>query len=166
MTFDDQLVHIIRALECLCTRYECTTEDLTAGLDPTLKNAIDAVLQRAANEVRTLARTAKKQDAVRMKCVADRLQSAAQADQKFGIAIKQLAARFGLRDAEAIDTHYAARPRPDFAYGLPCSPTIEKRSSTKDAWILKRPAFRSVMCSALSSTCTTSQYESSSNHRL
>jgi hypothetical protein len=51
LSLDDQLAHLMRALECLCKRYGFTKQDLTDGLAPGSKNAVESVLDTARMSV-------------------------------------------------------------------------------------------------------------------
>jgi hypothetical protein len=54
VTLDDQVGHLTRALDCLCSRYGFKQEDLTAGLEPGTREKIEDALRTASEEIRSL----------------------------------------------------------------------------------------------------------------
>ncbi|HMD86994.1 MAG TPA: hypothetical protein VKO18_20075 [Terriglobia bacterium] len=111
LTLDDQLVHLIRALECLCKRYGFSTQDLTDGLAPGTKNTIEGSLAATSAGIKTLTNP---MDPVRAQVlrIADRVRSAAQVERDFGLAVKALADHFGLQDFNVLQPYYAMNPGP------------------------------------------------------
>lgn len=113
LSLEDQLVHLVRALECLCARYGFSRQDLTGGLDPELKNAVGRVLSDASAEIGELASTiadlTRRREVSR---IAERARSAAQTDRSFGPAVQSLVRHFGLLDSEILEPYYTAHPGP------------------------------------------------------
>jgi hypothetical protein len=108
LSLDDQLDHLVRALECLCARYGFSEQDLTDGFDFNLKTTIEAVLADARAEIRKLARAVVELGhRTRILRIADRAQSAAQKDLSFGLAVEGLVRHFGLLDSEVLEPYYA-----------------------------------------------------------
>jgi len=112
LSIGDQLAHIVRALECLCTRYSFGKQDLTDGLTPELKNAVGDVLEGASAEIRKLASTMADPSRDQIARIAERARSAAQKDRYFGLAVKSLVSHFGLLDSEVLGPYFQANPGP------------------------------------------------------
>jgi len=113
LSLEDQLTHLVRALECLCARYGFSKQDLTCGLDPELKSAVGGVLDGASAEIQRLAGSvANPCRRGQLSTIAARARSAAHIDRKFGVAVKSLAGHFGLLDSEVLESYYATYPGP------------------------------------------------------
>lgn len=112
LTLDDQLAHVVRAMECLCARYGFGRQDLTNGLDSALKDQINGALKNARSEVQAFANTAPDLQRTSILRIAERVRSAAQVDKSFGLAVKNLAEHFGFLDFEVLRPFYAAHPGP------------------------------------------------------
>ena len=111
LTLDDQLDHLVRALECLCGQYGFSRQDLLDGLDSEIKETIGTVLNNARAEISTLASTLPEPGLrSQVSRIAERAQSAAQTDRKFGLAVESLASHFGLLDSEVLGPYYARHP--------------------------------------------------------
>jgi hypothetical protein len=111
LTLDDQLTHIVRALECLCKRYGLSVQDLTCGLDGSSKSQVRLALDRAADEVQSLAGAPDSKQHSQISQIARRVRSASQKEASFGLAVQSLADRFGLLDAKVLAPYYAGLPR-------------------------------------------------------
>ncbi len=112
LTLDDQLAHLVRAMECLCARYGFGKQDLTIGLDSGLRDQIDGVLKNAQSRVQAFANTVPDPGRTSTLRIAERVRSAAQVDKSFGLAVKSLADHFGFLDFEVLRPFYAAHPGP------------------------------------------------------
>ena len=113
LTLDDQLDHLVRALECLTARYGFSKLDLLDGFDPQLKIRIGTILNDARVEIDKLVTTvADAGHRVKITRIAGRAQSAAQTDRSFGLAVENLTRHFGLRDAEVLGPYYVRHPGP------------------------------------------------------
>jgi len=112
LSIEDQLAHIVRALECLCSRYGFSKQDLTGGLAPELNNAIRGVLDGARAEIRKLASTVGGPDRDQIERIAERARSAAQTDRSFGLAVKSLLSNFALLDCEVLEPYFKTNPGP------------------------------------------------------
>jgi hypothetical protein len=111
LSLDDQLDHLVRALECLCARYGFSQQDLMDGFDSKLKTTIAAVLKNARTEISKLASTvAGPGHRTQILRIAARAQSAAQTDLSFGLAVESLVRHFGLLDSEVLEPYYAGNP--------------------------------------------------------
>jgi len=111
LTLDDQLDHLVRALECLCVRYGFSQLNLLDGLDPELKETIGTVLKDARAEISKLALTVPEPGLrSQVSRIAERAQSAAHTDRKFGLAVESLVGHFGLLDSEVLRPYYARHP--------------------------------------------------------
>jgi hypothetical protein len=113
LTLDDQLDHLVRALECLCGRYGFSKQDLLEGLDSELKEKIGTILNDAIAEIRSLAPTVLEPGLrSQVSRIAERAQSAAQTDRKFGLAVESLVSHFGLLDSKVLLPYFASHPGP------------------------------------------------------
>jgi hypothetical protein len=113
LTLDDQLDHLVRALECLCAWYGFSKQDLTDGFGYELKEKIETTLNDAGAEITELANTAPNSGCrTQVSRIAERVQSAAQKDQHFGLAVASLVRHFGLLDSDVLEPHYAKHPGP------------------------------------------------------
>jgi hypothetical protein len=114
LTLDDQLDHLVRALECLSARYGFGKQDLLDGFDALIKQAIRTVLNDAKKALSKLA-SAVPEAGLRTQVsrIAERAQSAAQTDRSFGLAVEKLVRHLGLLDAEVLVPHYASHPGPE-----------------------------------------------------
>jgi hypothetical protein len=114
LSLDDQLDHLVRALECLCARYGFSKQDLTDGFDAQLTKSIGTVLNDARAEISRLAATvAEPGRRTQVSRIAARTRSAAQKDQSFGLAVEKLVHHFGLLDTEVLAPYYATHPGPE-----------------------------------------------------
>jgi hypothetical protein len=114
LSLDDQLDHLVRALECLCTRYGFTKQDLKDGFDPELRKSIGTVLNDARAAIGRLANTvAEPSRRARVLRIGNRTWSADQRDQDFGLAVESLVRHFDLLDSEVLGPYYARHPGPE-----------------------------------------------------
>jgi hypothetical protein len=86
--------------------------NLTDGLAPGSKNAIESVLDTASADIRKLASTMIDPGRGQVSRIAERTRSAAQTDRSFGLAVETLAEHFGLLDSKVLGPYYAAHPGP------------------------------------------------------
>jgi hypothetical protein len=110
-TLETRLVSLIRAFETLCCHHGLGTQDLMSNLDATQQSAVRTALTAAAVQVRNLART--ETDPARARAVdriASRVESAAQRENDFGLAVIGLLRRLGLSDADVLQSHLASHP--------------------------------------------------------
>lgn len=117
-SLEDDTVYLCRALDGLCDHYGFKTQYLLQELDEERQEAVRVSLQKAAHEIRSTARAAARDglpDQSRvLEKIAERVRSnAANKDVDFGLAVASLLNHFNLPDADIIDAHYGANPRPD-----------------------------------------------------
>ncbi|MBZ5672374.1 MAG: hypothetical protein LAO04_21965 [Acidobacteriia bacterium] len=112
LSIDDQLAHLIRALECLCKRYGFSKQDLTDGFAPGSKNAVEGVLSTAGADIQKIAGTMIDPGREQVLRIAERTRSAAQKEQDFGLALRKLTGHFGLLDLDVLEPYYATHPGP------------------------------------------------------
>lgn len=117
-SIEDTTVYLCRALDGLCDRYGLKSQNLLSELDITKTKEITDILDAAKQQIRSAARKARREglhDQSRaMDRIAERVRSnAANRDVDFGLAVTGLLKRFGLNDADIIDTHYQSSPRAD-----------------------------------------------------
>jgi hypothetical protein len=112
LSIEDQLAHIVRALECLCARYGFSKQELTDGLATELNNGIRSVLDGARAEIRKLASTVGSPGRDQIERIAERARSAAQTDRSFGLAVKGLLSNFGLSDCDVLEPYFKSNPGP------------------------------------------------------
>lgn len=120
-SIEDDTVYLCRALDGLCDYYGFKTQYLLQELDGDRQKAVRDSLQKAAQEIRSEARSAAKEgllDQSRvLEKIAERVRSnAANKDVDFGLAVAGLLKHFNLSDADIVDAHYRDNPRPD---GIP-----------------------------------------------
>jgi hypothetical protein len=121
VTLDDQVGHLTRALDCLCSRYGFKQEDLTAGLEPGTREKIEDALRTASEEIRSLVgEAAGSGRSSQIPAIAARVLSAGQKDRQFGLAVEKLVEKFGLLDADLLGEYYSANPGPGDRNWISC----------------------------------------------
>jgi hypothetical protein len=110
LSLDDQLAHLIRGLESLCKRYGFSDQDLTDGLGPGSKKAVEGVLDTASAGLRKLAGSMVGPGRDQVSRIAQRTRSAAGKDRHFGLGLGMLVDHFGLLDSKVLGLYYAAHP--------------------------------------------------------
>jgi hypothetical protein len=114
LTFEDKLSHLVRALDCVCRQYELNVQQLKQGLAAGTAKGIDAALEEARKKIAQLSTDISDPDAKRrIERISQRVASAAQKEKDFGLSVKELLDRFGLMDAEVLETYFHKHPRPD-----------------------------------------------------
>lgn len=117
-SIEDVTVYLCRALDGLCDHYGFKTQYLLQELDKERQKTVRDSLQKAAHEIRSVARVTAKEGLLEqsrvLEKIAERVRSnAANKDVDFGLAVASLLKHFNLPDADIIDAHYRAKPRPD-----------------------------------------------------
>jgi hypothetical protein len=155
-TLDDQMAHLIRALECLCSRYDLKVQDLSAGLDDARRGQIESALAGASKDIRNLlGAAANSSQSGQISRIAERVRSASRIDKPFGLAVESSRAAsgwsmprfFGPTTKRTRDLVVEAGSNAFHIIGDPYS--------TKALSTLTRPAHLSGKCWALSFTSTT-----------
>jgi hypothetical protein len=117
-SMEDKFIYLIRALDNLCEHYGFSTQYLMQSLDAHWQQSVRQILDSAAQQIRAEARTAARagqfDQSRTLETIAERTtQTPTGKDQKFGLAVADLLKHFSLPDADIIDAHYQANPRPD-----------------------------------------------------
>jgi hypothetical protein len=107
----------VRGLDSLCVAFGFTQQNLLQELSGDEQDAVREVLSRAAGEIRQRARQValggRTQEAARLSQIAQRSeQTPVGKDNSFGIAVIDLLARFGLKDADVADRYFQSRTPP------------------------------------------------------
>lgn len=117
-SIDDKFIYLARAFENLCQRYGFKARELMKGLDPNYQQAVKGILRTAADQIRDEARAAAsagRPDQSRLlDSIAERTErTPGGKENSFGLAVAKLLEHFTLPDADIVDAHYLANPRPD-----------------------------------------------------
>jgi hypothetical protein len=120
-SLEDKFVYLARAFENLCQRYGFKARDLMKSLDPNWQQAVKAILSTAANQIQDEARAAARagqfDQSRTLDSIAERTErTPGGKENSFGLAVTELLRHFSLPDADIVDAHYLANPRPD---GIP-----------------------------------------------
>jgi hypothetical protein len=115
---EDKLIQLFRGLDVLCKVHKLTTQELSKLLEETNHNIVKQALREAAETIKEAASKATDADDHEqsriLKRIAERTTATpASTDRHFGLAVVDLAAKFGFPDAEIIDRYYQANPRDD-----------------------------------------------------
>jgi hypothetical protein len=86
---------------------------LAARLETAQAQAVKTLLKEVADKIRAM-RSAELDPGRKaaLETIAGRAQSAAQTEKSFGLAVADLAKKFGFPDEQVLDTHLAAHPHP------------------------------------------------------
>jgi hypothetical protein len=116
----DILDHLIRGLEGVCREHMLVQQNLKAMLSVSTKANVQQVVDEATKELQNLATNAANSGALGEQRTLNLIKSRAHnwhtTDNNFGLSVVGLLSKFGLCDAEVIDNHLIANPRPD---GIP-----------------------------------------------
>jgi len=116
----DIMDHLIRGLESLCREHKLAQQNLKAMLSANAKASVQEIVDEATQGLQTLAINAAKSGALdehrTLNLIRSRAENWHTTDSNFGLSVVALLHMFGLWDAEVIDKHLAANPRPD---GIP-----------------------------------------------
>jgi hypothetical protein len=116
----DILDHLIRGLESLCREHKLVQQNLSAMLSTTTKASVQKIVDEARQGLQTLATNAANSGALdehrTLNLIKSRPENWHTTDNNFGLSVTALLHKFGLWDAEVIDKHLTAKPRPD---GIP-----------------------------------------------
>lgn len=110
-TLDDQISHLTRGFETLCKQYGTMGEELGLSLNPRTQAGVSDILEAAATEIRALndPRVVGPSQKANLDQIANRVSSANQRDNSFGIAVVKLLKHFRLPDAHILETYYQNR---------------------------------------------------------
>jgi hypothetical protein len=112
-TLEVRFISLCRAFETLCRHHGFINQNLAARLDATQQTAVKTLLREVAGKVRAMcnAEPDPGRKAV-LDIIAGRAQSAAQTEKSFGLAVADLAQKFGFHDAQVVDALLAVHPHP------------------------------------------------------
>jgi hypothetical protein len=112
-TLENRFISLCRGFETLCRRHKFINQDLSARLEPAQQATLKTLLQDVASKIRAMRQT--ETDPGRkavLDTIAGRAQSAAQTEKSFGLAVADLAQKFGFHDVQVIDGHLSSHPHP------------------------------------------------------
>jgi hypothetical protein len=117
-SIEDKFVYLARAFENLCQHYAFKARDLMKSLDPNWQQAVKGILGAAADQIRDEARAAAQagqfDQSRTLDSIAERTErTPGGKENSFGLAVAELLRHFSLPDADIVDAHYLANPRPD-----------------------------------------------------
>ena len=114
ISLDDKMSHLFRAFDRLCKVYDLDIQDLTEELNDSQKAIVKRELNLAAETIRHEAKNAFNNDQRNsLMTIAGRVINSDNKDRKFGLALIDLTKKFGLSDADIVETHYQINPRSD-----------------------------------------------------
>jgi hypothetical protein len=117
-SIEDKFIYLARALENLCQRYEFKGQELMQSLDAHWQHVVRGILSTAEKQIRLEAREAARlgqpDHSRTLDAIAERtLRTPGGKENSFGLAVSHLLKHFKLPDADIVDAHYLANPRPD-----------------------------------------------------
>jgi hypothetical protein len=117
-TTEDKLKQLFLGLDGLCEFHDLSTQHLSRLLDETNRNLVKQALREAARTIKEAASKAAdsndfEQSRILQKIAERTTATPASKNRDFGLAVVDLAKKFGFPDAEIIDRYYQAHPRDD-----------------------------------------------------
>lgn len=114
ISLDDKMSHLVRAFDRLCKVYDLDVQDLTEELNDSQKAIVKRELNSAAKKIRYEAKCACNNDQRKsLMTIESNVINSDNKDRKFGLALIDLIKKFGLPDADIVETHYEINPRSD-----------------------------------------------------
>jgi len=114
---EDRFGYLCRGLETLCKHFGLSKQQLTDGFNDKQKIIIKGIVDKANKALMRFSQEpeiAIDIDKVRkIEKISDRIKDSTSKSKDFGLAVCDLLTRFSLPDANIIDAHYKAHPRPD-----------------------------------------------------
>jgi hypothetical protein len=112
-TLESRFISLCRGFETLCRHHGFIKQDLSLRLEPSQQTELKAILQEAAANVRKMqkADTDPSRKSV-LETIGSRTQNAGQTEKSFGLAVADLAQKFGFHDAAVLDAHFTAHSHP------------------------------------------------------
>lgn len=112
-TLESQFICLCRGFETLCRHHGFIKQDLSLRLEPAQQVELKAILQEAAVKIKKMQNAETDPDRkVVLETIGSRIQNAGQREKSFGLAVADLAQKFGFHDASVLDAHFAANPHP------------------------------------------------------
>jgi hypothetical protein len=133
-TLESRFISLCRGFETLCRHHGFIKQDLSLRLETAQQTELKAILQEAAAKIRKMqnAETDPGRKAV-LETIGSRAQNAGQTEKSFGLAVADLAQKFGFHDAAVLDAHFAAHPHPT-GKTWPGVLTFYRAAATHDAY--------------------------------
>jgi hypothetical protein len=133
-TLESRFISLCRGFETLCRRHGFIKQDLSLRLEPAQQTELKAILQEAAAKIRKMqkAETDPGRKSV-LETIGSRAQNAGQTEKSFGLAVADLAQKFGFHDAAVLDAHFTAHPHPK-GKTWPGVLTFYRAAATHDAY--------------------------------
>jgi hypothetical protein len=133
-TLEGRFISLCRGFETLCRHHGFIKQDLSLRLEPAQQTQVKTILQEAATKIRTIqkAETDPGRKAV-LETIGSRAQNADQSEKSFGLAVTDLAQKFGFHDASVLHAHFAAHPHPTDK-SWPGILTFYRAAATHDAY--------------------------------
>ena len=133
-TLESRFISLCRGFETLCSHHGFIKQDLSLRLEPAQQTELKAILQEAAAKIRKLqkAETDPGRKSV-LETIGSRAQNAGQTEKSFGLAVADLAQKFGFHDAAVLDAHFTAHPHPT-GKTWPGVLTFYRATATHDAY--------------------------------
>jgi len=112
-TLESRFISLCRGFETLCRHHGFIKQDLSLRLEPAQQTELKAILEEAAAKIRKMqmVETDPGRKAV-LETIGSRAQNAGQTEKSFGLAVADLAQKFGFHDALVLDAHFAVHPHP------------------------------------------------------
>jgi hypothetical protein len=133
-TLESRFISLCRGFETLCRHHGFIKQDLSLRLEPAQQTELKAILHEAAAKVRKMqqAETEPGRKSV-LETIGSRAQNAGQTEKSFGLAVADLAHKFGFHDAAVLDPHFSAHPHPT-GKTWPGVLTFYRAAATHDAY--------------------------------
>lgn len=130
-----QFISVCRGFETLCRQHGFIKQNLSLRLGPAQQTDVKGILQEAATKIRKMQRADTDPDrkAV-LETIGSRAQNAGQTEKSFGLAVADLAQKFGFHDAAVLDAYFAAHPHPTGMTTWPGVLTYYRAAATHDAY--------------------------------
>ena len=112
-TLECQFLSLCRGFETLCGRSGSAEPNLSLRLELAQQTELKTILQEATDRIRKMkkAETDPGRRAV-LQTIESRTQGTSQRAGSFGLAVADLAQKFGFHDAAVLDAHFSAHPHP------------------------------------------------------
>jgi hypothetical protein len=133
-TLESRFISLCRGFETLCRRHGFINQDLSLRLEPAQQTELKAILREVAAKIRKMqkAETDPGRKAV-LETICSKAQNAGQREKSFGLAVADLAQKFGFHDAAVLDAHFTAHPHPT-GKPWPGVLTFYRAAATHDAY--------------------------------
>jgi hypothetical protein len=112
-SLESRFICLCRGFETLCRRHGFIRQNLSLRLVSAQQTELKAILQEAATKIRKMQKAESDPDrkAV-LETISSIAQNAGQTKKEFGLAVADLAQKFGFHDAQVLDAFLAVKPHP------------------------------------------------------